>query len=243
MSPEDVANQTTASGVRWLLLSLGLAAAVDLVLDVPVYFGTVFPALDGVSGTASFEHSALLISLAVPAVIGVIGFAGILRIERGRGWTRETRAERARPAFFVAAAAATFLFGSGLALDLIYGALEDVWNPVRMTVRFVVVLAVGVYLLETAARIDPGSRMEPAKTVLVLGVFAAAVRMLIAMYNGFVAANSPSDFVSSQVEPVLAPSAFLLAVFSLLGWTAVYGRILGRLAQARAGRSPHPRAA
>jgi len=49
--------------------------------------------------------------------------------------------------------------------------------------------------------------------------------------------------VSSQVEPVLAPSAFLLAVFSLLGWTAVYGRILGRLAQARAGRSPHPRAA
>src|SRR5437867_10128975 len=85
--------------------------------------------------------------------------------------------------------------------------------------------------------------MGPAKTVLVLGVFAAAVRMLIAMYNGFVAANSPSNFVSSQVEPVLAPSAFLLAVFSLLGWTAVYGRILGRLAQARAGRSPPARAA
>ncbi|PYR71717.1 MAG: hypothetical protein DMG20_01975 [Acidobacteria bacterium] len=243
MSPEDVANQTTASGVRWLLLCLALAAAADLVLDVPTYFGTVFPALDGISGTASYQRYAPLMSLAVPAVIGVIGFAGILRIERGRGWTRETRAERARPAFFVAAAAATFLFGSGLALDLIYGAMEDVWNPVRMTVRFVVVLAVGVYLLETAARIDPGSRMEPAKTVLVLGVFAAAVRMLIAMYNGFVAANSPSNFVSSQVEPVLAPSAFLLAVFSLLGWTAVYGRILGRLAQARAGRSPHPRAA
>src|SRR5439155_905877 len=82
-------------------------------------------ALDGISGTASYQRYAPLMSLAVPAVIGVIGFAGILRIERGRGWTRETRAERARPAFFVAAAAATFLFGSGLALDLIYGAMED----------------------------------------------------------------------------------------------------------------------
>src|SRR5947208_15992965 len=99
MSPEDVANQTTASGVRWLLLSLGLAAAVDLVLDVPVYFGTVFPALDGVSGTASFEHAALLISLAVPAVIGVLGLGAILRRVRGLGCSREMRAQRARPRF------------------------------------------------------------------------------------------------------------------------------------------------
>src|SRR2546425_9007194 len=213
MGPSDSANPATASGVRWLLLSLGLAAVADLVMDVPVYFGTALPELEALFMTASYQLYAPILSVVVPTGVGLIGFAGILRIERGRGWTREWRGERARPAFFVAAAAALFLFGSGLVVELVYGPVEAVWNPVRMTVRFVV------------------------------GTFAAAARMLIAIYNGFFASESPVDFMSSQVEPLLSPAAFLFAVVSLFGWFAVYNRILGRLAWVRARGTPQPRLA
>ena len=243
MSPRDIAQRTTASGVRWLLVSLGLAVVANLVSDVPFYFGTVFPGLNALSDTALYQHNLPLLSLVGPALIAGIGFAGILRIERGRGWTRETRRERARPAFLIAAAAAAFLFLSGIVLGLVLIPIQNVWNPVRMTVRFIVVFAVGVYLLDTAARIDPGSRMGLARAALVLGATAGAVKMLIAIYNGFFPANFPPDFVSSQVEPLLAPGAFLLALFSLCAWIAVYDRILGRLARARAGGWPQPRAA
>jgi len=210
-------------------------------MDVPFYFGPALPGLQALSATPSYQLYAPILSIAVPTVVGLIGLAGILRIERGRAWTREWQGERARPAFFVAAAAAAFLFCSGLVLELVSGPIEAVWNPIRMTVRFVVVLAVGAYLLGTAARIDSGSRIGLAKTMLVVGTFAAAVRMLIAIYNGFLASKSPVDFVSAQVEPVLSPAAFLFAVVSLFGWFAVYYRILGRLPWARAGGRPQPR--
>ena len=232
------ADSATATGVRWLLLSLALAAVGDLVLDVPYYFGGVIPGLGALSGGTSYGLYTSVLSVALPAVIGPIGFVGILRIERGRGWTREWRGERARPALFVAGAAAAFLFGSGLALALTRDPVEVIWNSVRMSARFVVVLAGGVYLLETAARIDPGSRRALAMTAFVVGSFAAAVRMLIAVYNGLVAATAPADFVRSQVQPLLAPAAFVLAVLSLFGWVAVYRRILGRLARMRAGGMP-----
>jgi len=116
--------------------------------------------------------------------------------------------------------------------------IEVIWNSVRMTARFVIVLAGGVYLLDTWARIDLGSRSGLATTAFVVGTFAAAVRVLIAVYNGFLASNAPSDFVRWQVEPLLAPAAFVLAVLSLFGWVAVYYQILGRLAQTRTGGTP-----
>jgi len=170
--------------------------------------------------------------------MGPIGFVGILRIERGRGWTREWRGERARPALFVAAAAAAFLFGSGVVLALTRDPIEVIWNSVRMTARFVIVLAGGVYLLETSARIDPGSRSGLATTAFVVGTFAGGVRMLIAIYNGLVASTVPADFVRGQVEPLLAPAAFVLAVLSLFGWVVVYDRIRGGLARMRAEGMP-----
>ena len=232
------ADSAAASGVRWLLVSLVLAAVGDLVLDVPYYFGTVIPGLSALSGADSYRLYTSVLSVALPAVIGPIGFVGILRIERGRVWTRKWHEERARPALFVAFAAAVFLFGSGLALALSRDPVEVVWNSVRMTARFVVVLAGGVYLLETAVRIDPGSRSGLATAAFVVGTFAAAVRMLIAVYNGLVASAAPADFVRSRVELLLAPAAFVLAVLSLFGWVAVYGRILGWLARMRAGGMP-----
>src|SRR5207249_9860252 len=200
-------DSATASGVRWLLIALLLAAVGDLVLDVPYDCGTVIPGLAALSGRSSYRLYASVLSVALPTVIGPIGFVGILRIERGRGWTREWRGERARPALFVAAAAAAFLFGSGVVLALAGDPVEAIWNSVRMTARFVVVLAGGVYLLETAARIDPGSRNGLATSAFVVGTFAAAVRMLIAVYNGWVVPNAPADFVRSQVEQLLAPGA------------------------------------
>ena len=235
MGHRDFANPVTASGVTWLLVSLVLAAVADLVTDVPSYFGTALPVLGTLSGTASYERYSPILIVVVPTMVGVIGFGGILRIERGRGWTRDWRSERARPALLAASIAAAFLFGSGLVLELFHVSTEDAWNPVRMTVRFVLVLAVGVYLLETAARIDPGPRIRFAKSALVVGAFAAAVRMFIAIHNGFFASKSASDFVSSQVEPLLSPAAFVLAVVSLFGWFAIYIRILGRFAPIRAG--------
>src|SRR5437867_4695681 len=238
MGERLVEDSATASGVRWLLLALVLAALGDLVLDVPYYFSTTIPGLGALSGKASYRLYASVLSVALPAVIGPIGFVGILRIERGRGWTRGWRGERARSALFVAAGAAAFLFGSGVVLAVLRDPIEVVWNSVRMTARFVVVLAGGVYLLETAARIDAGSRKALASTALVVRTFAAAVRMLIAVYNGWVVPNAPADFVRSQVEPLLAPAAFVLAVLSLFGWVAVYDRILGRLTRMRTGGTP-----
>src|SRR2546425_4102219 len=232
------AASAAASGVRWLLVSLVLAAVGDLVLDVPYYFSTVIPGLSALSGRSSYRLYASVLSVALPAVIGPIGFVGILRIERGRGFTREPRGERARPALIVAAAAAAFLFGSGVVLAFARNPIEATWNSVRMTARFVIVLAGGIYLLETSERIDPGSRSGLATTAFVVGTFAAAVRMVIAVYNGWVVPNAPADFVVSQVEPLLAPAAFVLAVLSLFGWVAVYDRIRGRLAPLRPGGTP-----
>src|SRR5207245_1344325 len=164
------ADSATASGARWLVISLVLAAVGDLVLDVPYYFGAIIPGLAALSDKSSYRLYASVLSVALPTVIGPIGFVGIFRIERGRGWTRAWRGERARPALFV-------------------------------------------------------------------GTFAAAVRMLIAVYNGWVS-NAPADSVRSQVEPLLAPAAFVLAVVSLFGWVAVYDRILGRPAGMRTGGTP-----
>src|SRR5437870_11708026 len=111
-------DSATASGVRWLLIALLLAAVGDLVLDVPYYFGTVIPGLAALSGRSSYRLYASVLSVALPTVIRPIGFVGILLIERGRGWTREWRAARARPAVCVAAAAAALLVGSGVVLAL-----------------------------------------------------------------------------------------------------------------------------
>ena len=85
MGHRDFANPVTASGVRWLLVSLVLAAVADLVTDVPSYFGTALPVLGALSGTASYERYSPILSVVVPTMVGVIGFGGILRIERGRG--------------------------------------------------------------------------------------------------------------------------------------------------------------
>lgn len=240
MGHRFLANSATASGVRWILLSLAVAATGSLVSDVPFYFGAAIPALDALTGTTSYRLYRSILSLVVPLIVGLTGFVGILRIERDRGWTWEWRGERARPALFIAAGAAALLFGSGLDFALVGHSIEGVWNPVRMTLRFVVVLAGGVYLLETAARVDPESRMGLAKNALVVGTFAAAVRMSIAAYNGWFAPNSPADFMRSRVEPLLSPAAFLLAVLSLFGWVAVYYRALGRLTRMRAGGTLQP---
>ena len=231
-------DSATASGVRWLLISLVLAAVGDLVLDVPYYFGAFIPGLGGLPGGASYRLYVSVLSVALPTVIGPIGFVGILRIERGRGRTRKWQEERARSALFVAFAAAVFLFGSGLALALAREPAVVVWNSVRMTARFVVVFAGGLYLLDTAARIDPGSGSGLATTAFVVGTFGGAVRMLIAIYNGLVASTVPADFVRGQVEPLLAPAAFVLAVLSLFGWVVVYDRIRGGLAPMRAEGTP-----
>src|SRR2546425_13290191 len=115
MGPSDSANPATASGVRWLLLSLGLAAVADLVMDVPVYFGTALPELEALFMTASYQLYAPILSVVVPTGVGLIGFAGILRIERGRGWTREWQGEQALPALFVRAAPGLVLVGSAVA--------------------------------------------------------------------------------------------------------------------------------
>jgi len=240
MGERLVEDSATASGVRWLLLALVLAALGDLVLDVPYYFSTTIPGLGALSGRASYRLYASVLSVALPAVIGPIGFVGILRIERGRGWTRGWRGERARPALFAAAGTAAFLFGSGVVLAALRDPIEVIWHSVRMTARFVVVLAGGVYLLETAARIDAESRKALAKTAFVVGTFAAAVRMLIAAYNGLIAQNAPADLGSLGVEPLLAPAAFVLAVLSLFGWVAVYDRILGSLGRMQAEGTPQP---
>src|SRR5438093_10408758 len=158
MSHRLFADSATASGVRWLVISLMLAAVGDLVLDVPYYFGTVIPGLAALSNRSSYRLYASVLSVALPTVIGPIGFVGILRIERGRDWTGEWRGAQARPALFVAAAAAVFLFASGGVLASAPDPIDVIWNSVRTTARFVVVLAGGVYRPETPARHAPVPR-------------------------------------------------------------------------------------
>jgi len=55
MSHRLFADSATASGVRWLVISLMLAAVGDLVLDVPYYFGTAIPGLAALSGRSSYR--------------------------------------------------------------------------------------------------------------------------------------------------------------------------------------------
>src|SRR5437870_13883328 len=108
MSHRLFPDSTTAAGVRWLVISLMLAAVGDLVLDVPYYFGTVIPGLAALSGRASSRLYASVLSVALPTVTGPIGVVGILRNERCRGWTRGGRGERAWRARFDAGAACAF---------------------------------------------------------------------------------------------------------------------------------------
>src|SRR3989442_8273538 len=108
------------------------------------------------SAWASYERYSPILIVVVPTMVGVSGFGGILRIERGRGWTRDWRGEGARPALPAASIAAAFLFGSRLVLELFHVSTEDARNPVRMTVRFRLLLAVGVDLFGAASRIHPG---------------------------------------------------------------------------------------
>src|SRR5438093_8162552 len=128
-------DSATASGVRWLVISLLLAAVGDLVLDVPYYFGTVIPGLATLSGRSSYRLYSSVLSVALPTIIGPIGFVGILRIERGRGSTREWRRERARPALFAAAAAPGFLSASGVLFALARDPSERIWNWVGIIAR------------------------------------------------------------------------------------------------------------
>src|SRR5438132_7755287 len=118
MSRRLFADSAIASGARWLVISLVLAAVGDLVLDVPYYFGTMIPGLAALSDKSSYRLYASVLSVALPTVIGPIGFVGIFRIERGRGWTRSWRGERALRPLFVAAGAAVVVCGSGRALAL-----------------------------------------------------------------------------------------------------------------------------
>src|SRR5881397_2553798 len=63
MSHRLFADSATASGVRWLVISLMLAAVGDLVLDVPYYFGTAIPGLAALSGRSSYRlYSSVLAS-------------------------------------------------------------------------------------------------------------------------------------------------------------------------------------
>src|SRR2546427_4702036 len=135
MGHRDFANPVTASGVRWLLVSLVLAAVADLVTDVPSYFGTALPVLGALSGTASYERYSPILSVVVPTMVGVIGFGGLLRIERGRGWTRDWRGARARPPLLAAAIAPAFLFGSGPALEPFHASTREPPNPLPVSLR------------------------------------------------------------------------------------------------------------
>src|SRR3989441_13200462 len=103
------ADSAAASGVRWLLVSLVLAAVGDLVLDVPYYFGTVIPGLSALSGADSYRLYTSVLSVALPAGICPVGFVGILRIEGGPVWTRKAHDVRVRPPTFVALSAPAFL--------------------------------------------------------------------------------------------------------------------------------------
>src|SRR3989442_2928403 len=133
MSHRQFADSATASGVRWLVISLMLAAVGDLVLDVPYYFGTAIPGLAALSGRSPYRLYSSVLSVALPTIIGPIGFVGIFRIERGRGWTGEWRGERGRPAPFFAAAGAAVLFPSGGGLRLWRDAHEHICGSVRVT--------------------------------------------------------------------------------------------------------------
>src|SRR2546427_1831779 len=130
MSHRLFADSATASGVRWLVISLMLAAVGDLVLDVPYYFGTAIPGLAALSGRSSYRLYSSVLSVALPTIIGPIGFVGIFRIERGRGWTGEWRGGGGPPPLVFAGAGAAVLFsfpgGLGVTRGPARGSLEFV---------------------------------------------------------------------------------------------------------------------
>src|SRR3989442_8438057 len=95
------ADSAAASGVRWLLVSLVLAAVGDLVLDLPYYFGTVIPGLSALSGADSYRLYTSVFSVALPAVITPNRVSGLPRLARGRVWTPQFHEARGRaPVFF-----------------------------------------------------------------------------------------------------------------------------------------------
>src|SRR2546427_11457351 len=143
MSHRLFADSATASGVRWLVISLMLAAVGDLVLDVPYYFGTAIPGLDALSGRSSYPLYSSVLSVALPTIIGPIGFVGIFRIERGRGWTGEWRGGGARPPLFFAGAGALVLFSSPGVFALAGDPIENILEFGLLVAPLLVVLAGG----------------------------------------------------------------------------------------------------
>src|SRR5256712_10336553 len=112
------ADSAAASGVRWLLVSLVLAAVGDLVLDVPYYFGTVIPGLSALSGADSYRLYTSVLSVALPAVLGTTGFVGILPTAPGPAWNPQWHEDRASAALPVALPSSAFLFRCGVGLPL-----------------------------------------------------------------------------------------------------------------------------
>ena len=224
MSVSVPRNPTSASGVRLLLVALALAAAANLVADVPFYFGAYVAALGSWYSSETYQQYAPLLNLAVPALVGVIGVVGIVQLEKGRNWTRNGPRDPTRVAFYVGGAAAALLFLTGLVLGFWYHPPATLWNPVRMTLRFVLVLAAGIYLLGTAARLDPGSWIALGKIALVFGTFAAAVRMGVAIVNGLFQVSG----TGAQLAAALSLAAFVIAMLSLFVWIAVYDHIRRR---------------
>src|SRR2546425_13129578 len=103
MSRRLFADSAIASGARWLVISLVLAAVGDLVLAVPNYFGTMIPGLAALSDKSSYRLYASVLSVSLPTVAGPTGFLGILPDERGPGWPPARRGDGARRASFLAA--------------------------------------------------------------------------------------------------------------------------------------------
>src|SRR5712691_12528988 len=149
----------TEAGSRLLIYSLVLTVMTGIVLN------------------ALSDLGAALVGFAVvlPSAAALIGFAGIVFIERAKGRVRDSSRTRARAALFTAISAAAFLFASGLLLGVIYVPAADVWNALRIAARFIAVLTVGLYLLWTAERIDPAFSRPLAEIALGFGVISAAL--------------------------------------------------------------------
>src|SRR2546422_10930212 len=152
MSHRLFADSATASGVRWLVISLMLAAVGDLVLDVPYYFGTAIPGLAVLSGRSPYRLYSSVLSVALPTIIGPIGFVGIFRIERGRGWTGEWRGGGGMRAVVFLAAGAEVLIASWGVLGLWRVPIEATLNSFLICPRVPLVRPCGGYLLTSPAR-------------------------------------------------------------------------------------------
>jgi hypothetical protein len=202
----------TEAGVRLLLYSL------------------VFTVITGILLNALSDLGAILIGFAValPSVAALIGFVGILLIERGRAPEADGARRRARSALLVAAAAAAFLFASGLVLGFVYLPSAALWIAFRTGARFLAVLAVGLYLLWTAERIDPAFSRPLAEIALAFGAISAALGTGIAGSIAFGLVDAQSEIVASGGLLLLAISAFLFGLVSLISWVVVYSEILGR---------------